>query len=115
MEIYFLRHGIAEDHSPAGNDAERRLTNEGREKLRCVLKRAHAAEVRPTLMISSPLKRAVETAEIAAHELGFDKKIVRSGALTPGSTPMKVWDELRLHREEESVLLAGHDPLFSQA
>ena len=36
MEIYLLRHGIAENHSPTGRDSDRSLTEEGRAKLRCV-------------------------------------------------------------------------------
>ena len=41
MEIYLLRHGIAEDSAPTGRDPDRRLTEEGRAKLRRVLERAH--------------------------------------------------------------------------
>jgi phosphohistidine phosphatase len=51
MELYLLRHGIAEDHSPSGRDQDRRLTEEGRDKLRKVLKRAAAAGVVPSLII----------------------------------------------------------------
>ena len=45
MQIYLLRHGISEDARPGQPDTERKLTEEGREKLRRVLKRARAAEV----------------------------------------------------------------------
>src|SRR5579871_3907321 len=97
MEIYLLRHGIAEDRS----------------KLRRVLERAHQAGVRPSLILSSPLRRALETAEIAAHELGYEGKIVRIPALVPESSPHEVWNAIREHRSESAVLLAGHEPLFS--
>ena len=113
MEIYLLRHGIAEDRSSTGRDADRRLTDEGRAKLRRVLERAHLAGVRPSLILSSPYRRALETAEIAAHELGYEGKIVRIPALTPDSSPQDVWDAIREHRDESAVLLAGHEPLFS--
>ena len=43
MQIYLLRHGIAEDGKPGRPDSERALTEEGREKLRRVLKRARSA------------------------------------------------------------------------
>src|SRR5581483_3551987 len=114
MELYLLRHGIAEDHSPSGRDADRRLTEEGREKLRRILERAQSAKVNPSLILSSPLKRALETAEIAAHELGYEGKIVRTDALIPDSSPAKIWSDLKLHAAETSILLAGHEPLFSQ-
>jgi phosphohistidine phosphatase len=113
MELYFLRHGIAEDHSPSGRDADRRLTDDGKKKLRKVLARAHKAGVAPTLILSSPLTRAMETAEIAADELAYNSEIVRTAALTPDSTPADVWAEIRAHRDEPSILLAGHEPLFS--
>jgi phosphohistidine phosphatase len=113
MELYLLRHGIAEEHAASGRDADRRLTEEGRDKLRRVLERAHAAGVRPSLILTSPYKRALETAEIAAHELGYEGKLVRTPALTPDSSPEAVWDAVREHRNEEAMLLAGHEPLLS--
>ncbi len=113
MELYLLRHGIAEDNSPTGRDPDRRLTEEGREKLRRVLKRAASAGVSPSLIISSPYKRALETAEIAASELKYKGEILRAAALTPDSSPPSVWSEIREHRSEEAILLAGHEPLFS--
>jgi phosphohistidine phosphatase len=113
MEIYLLRHGIAEDKSASGRDADRRLTDEGREKLHRVLERAHAAGVTPSLILSSPLRRAMETAEIAARDLGYAGKIVRSAALEPDSSPDRIWDEIRKHPSEAAILLAGHEPLFS--
>ena len=115
MELYLLRHGIAEDRSLTGRDSDRRLTEEGREKLRRILERAHAAGVRPSLILSSPLRRALETAEIAGHALGYDGKIVRTPALTPDSSPQNIWEAVRDHREQSAILLAGHEPLFSAA
>jgi phosphohistidine phosphatase len=113
MELYLLRHGIAEDHAATGRDPDRALTEEGRNKLRRVMKRAAVAGVSPSLIISSPYKRAVETAEIAASELDYKGKILRVGSLTPDSSPPSVWSEIREHRNESSILLAGHEPLFS--
>jgi phosphohistidine phosphatase len=115
MEIYLLRHGIAESRSTSGRDADRRLTDEGRQKLHTVLASAQAAGVSPTLIVTSPYRRALETAEIAARELGYEGKLVRTEALTPEGTPQGLWQELREHRHEPSVLLAGHEPLFSSA
>jgi phosphohistidine phosphatase len=111
MELYLLRHGIAEDN--AATDADRQLTEEGRQKLRRVMKRAAAAGVSPSLILSSPYKRAVETAEIAASELGYKEKILRVVSLIPDSSPPSVWSEIREHRDESAILLAGHEPLFS--
>jgi len=113
MQIYLLRHGIAEDGRAGQRDAERALTDEGGKKLRAVLKRARDAGTEPTLIVTSPYRRAVETAEIAASVLGYKGELLRTNALEPHSTPEAVWEELRLHGEEAQVLLAGHEPLFS--
>jgi phosphohistidine phosphatase len=113
MEIYLLRHGIAEDRRNSGTDAERPLTAEGKEKLRRVLDRARSAGVEPSLMLSSPLVRAVQTAELAAEVLGYKGKIVRTDALLSEATPEALWAEVRSRRGEEAVLLAGHEPHLS--
>ena len=107
MEIYLLRHGIAADGYP---DAQRALTEEGKEKLRRVLKRSGAS---PSLILTSPYRRAVETAEIAAQVLGYTNEIERAHALTPDGSPAEVWEELRAHRSESAILLASHEPLMS--
>lgn len=113
MQIYLLRHGIAEDAKPRQSDADRSLTEDGREKLRRILKRARAAAVEPSLIISSPLRRAVQTAEEAAGALGYQGEILLSKALLPEASPGGVWDEIRVHKGEPSILLASHEPLMS--
>lgn len=110
MQIYLLRHGIADDARPGGSDADRALTAEGKEKLRRVLKRARAEL---SLILSSPYKRAVETAAIAADVCGYKGKVVLTEALVPHGSPYAVWDELRMRKEETAVLLASHEPLMS--
>ena len=114
MEIYLLRHAIAEDRKPHGSDAARELTAEGREKLRRVLERARKAEVQPSLILTSPLVRAVQTASMAAAALGCDT-VVKTPALEPDSSPQLVWEQIRERRNERAVLLAGHEPLLSAA
>ena len=113
MQIYLLRHGIAEDARAGQPDAERPLTDEGREKLRRVLKRARAADVSPSLILSSPYRRAVETAEVAKTVFGYGGDVVHSRALVPEASPVDLWAEIRTHKDERSVLLSSHEPLMS--
>jgi phosphohistidine phosphatase len=113
MQVYLLRHGVAEEGGASMNDADRALTAEGRQKLREVLRAAANAEVQPTLILTSPLKRAVQTAEIAKDILGCKNDLVRSKTLVPGATVDLVWEDIRAHRNEEQLMLVGHDPLFS--
>jgi len=113
MEIYLLRHGIADEGRPGERDSDRALTSEGREKLRRVLKRAHDAGVRPGVILASPYQRAVETAQLAAELLDYRGEIVKTRALVPDASPQEAWDEIRSRRTEAAILLASHEPLMS--
>jgi phosphohistidine phosphatase len=113
MELYLLRHGVAEDGGAQTPDAERALTTEGRRKLRQVLESAAAAGLAPSLILTSPLKRAVQTAEVARDVLKYKQEPLRTKALAPGATVQQVWDEIRRHRDAPALLLVGHNPLFS--
>ena len=105
---------MAEKDRPGLSDAERALTQEGRRKLRQVLKAAADAQVHPSLIVTSPLKRAIQTAEVAVEVLGYKKQVLRSKVLLPGSSVEQVWDEVRVHRDEPSLMLVGHNPLFAE-
>src|ERR1035438_508768 len=113
MQIYLLRNGIAEDAKPGQPDAERPLTDEGRDKLRRVLKRARTADLDPSLILSSPYRRAVETAAVAAEVLAYKGEIVRTSALVPEASPYDVWEEIRNRKHERAVPLSSHATLMS--
>ena len=113
MQIYLLRHGIAENAPHGKPDAERALTDEGREKLRRVLGRARAADVVPSLILSSPYRRAMETADVAVEVLGYQGKVVKTRALVPEASPFDTWEEIRKRPDESAILLASHEPLMS--
>jgi phosphohistidine phosphatase len=113
VELYILRHGIAEDGEAGQADSERALTPEGKKKLRSILSSAAAAGVAPSLIITSPYRRAVQTAQLAAEVLHYPGDLLRTKALVPGSTPLAVWEELRVHRDAPQILLSGHEPLLS--
>ncbi len=109
--ILLLRHGIAEPRTVLRPDASRVLTEAGRAKLDSVLRRAYAAGVRPDLILSSPLRRALQTAQLAA-ELLRCLDLRQTPALKPASTARQVLEELGCH-SAASILLAGHEPLLS--
>jgi phosphohistidine phosphatase len=114
MHLYLLRHGIAVEAQAGESDAARALTSDGRRKLRKVLKAVAEAKVKPTLMWSSELKRAIQTAEVAKAVLGYQGEILRTKALAPGADTEQVWEEIRVHRDEASLMLVGHNPQFDQ-
>lgn len=115
MELYLMRHGIAEDVAPGGRDADRALTPEGKRKLKEILKSAAQAGVEPSLIVTSPYRRARETAEIAAKALGYEGEIVESSALVPHAHVQELWEEVRVHKGEARLLLASHEPLLGMA
>jgi phosphohistidine phosphatase len=115
IEVYLQRHGIAEETGPGGQDSARALTAEGKRRLRTVYRRARLSGVRPEVILTSPYKRAIQTAELAAKELGCPGGVHETSALTPASRPEAVWDEIRAHRKVKRILLAGHEPLLSQS
>ena len=115
MEIYLLRHGSAEPVKPGASDSERALTEEGRYEVQRVIAAAKLAHTCPSLIVSSPYRRAMETARIAADLLDYQGQFLTSNALTPEGAARAVWEEVRLHSDQECLLLSGHEPLFSAA
>lgn len=113
MELYLLRHGIAEDAAPGRPDSERALTHEGRDRLRRVLRRAREAGVSPSLILSSPYRRAVETAEVCVQVLDYEGEIVKTRTLVPEASPFDTWEEIRKRSGESAIVLASHEPLMS--
>lgn len=114
MELYLLRHGIAEDQSPTHEDADRALTKEGIARLRDVLTTAGKAGVAPSLILTSPYLRARQTAELAREILKTGQTLVETHVLTPMAHPKEAWDEIRAFSRERSILLASHEPLMGQ-
>lgn len=113
MEIYLLRHGDADD-SLRIPDQERALTPEGRRKVSAVLSRARAAGAGADLVLTSPLRRARETAALAVEILGVAAPPLPTRALLPEASPEEVWEEVRAHRGQPRLLLAAHEPILSQ-
>ena len=113
MEIYLLRHGAAERNASSGRDADRRLTEEGIAAVTDVVTQARQTGFNPSLILTSPYTRALETARLAARLLDYDQEILSTTALTPESTPEDAWEELRSYGAQASVLAVTHEPLIS--
>src|SRR5438046_2369679 len=82
MELYFLRHGEADWPDWKKSDDERPLTDFGKKEVRDVAKFLARLKVRPDLIVTSPLPRAAQTAEIAADYL--KPKLRKDELLAPG-------------------------------
>jgi phosphohistidine phosphatase len=111
MELYFLRHGEADWPDWKKSDDERPLTKRGKREMRDVAKFLDRLKVRPNLIVTSPLPRAAQTAEIAADYL--KAKLRKDELLAPGFGPSKLRTVLKRHRAKV-LMLVGHEPDFTQ-
>ncbi|WP_165219546.1 phosphohistidine phosphatase SixA [Aquisphaera insulae] len=112
--LYLLRHGIAVPHGTPGiDDDDRPLTTKGEHRSRQV--GAGFAAYGPTIdrIVSSPLPRAIRTAEVVAEELGLAGCVETADALAAGRSPQEIRDWLR-GRSEEHLMLVGHNPALSE-
>ena len=108
-----IRHAIAEPLGTADqfSDENRSLTEEGRDRMRDVVKGLKKLGVQLDLILTSPLVRAVQTAEIVAHSLGMNKKEIRqTTALSPGATVEQLFAEIKNGKGVESIAVVGHQP-----
>ncbi|HWH69000.1 MAG TPA: phosphohistidine phosphatase SixA, partial [Candidatus Sulfotelmatobacter sp.] len=117
MNLYLLRHGLAEERGQAGAapDAERRLTPKGQRKLGQVAQGMEALGLSYDLILSSPYVRAWQTAELVAAACHARKQLRQCDALMPGgSTKALIGWLQRYAPPPEEVLLVGHEPDLSQ-
>jgi phosphohistidine phosphatase len=112
MRLYFLRHGAADWPDWKKPDDERPLTKEGRCELHQVGEFLARLKVKPDLILTSPLPRAAETAEIAAEHLRA--RVREERLLAPGFGKANVKRLLRKF-PQQVLMLVGHEPDFSSA
>lgn len=110
MIIYFLRHAEAEDD--AGSDFVRKLTAKGLEQAAKVGKFLRSAGIAPELIVTSPVVRARQTADIVANALEVD--LSEEQWLACGMSAATCRRELAVHEGKASILLVGHEPDFSE-
>jgi phosphohistidine phosphatase len=112
MWIYLLRHGIAEDPMPGAADEERRLTGEGVDRLTRAGKTWQKLMVAPELVLTSPYRRAQETAAVLAESVGYTGELRDEAKLVPHARTDKILAVLegKLLAQTASVALIGHEP-----
>lgn len=112
LKLYFLRHGQAGDSSTwPGDDFNRPLTDEGRIELEAAALGLRILNVRPAAILSSPLVRARQTAEVASHTLSTP--VTEAQALAPGCDLDGLAEALRAASDAGEVMVVGHEPDFS--
>jgi phosphohistidine phosphatase len=109
MDIWLLRHAAAEERAPSGRDQDRELTADGVKRARAVARGLAALGPGIELVLTSPYRRARQTAEAVVEALGLEKSFRDSRALEPGHDPGEILEEARAEGSE-AVLLVGHQP-----
>ena len=110
MKLFLLRHGKADWPEWKGSDDERPLTDEGVREMRQVAVGLKQLKVQPDVILSSPLPRALRTAEIAGKALGVP--VEQRLELKPGFDRGEC-DTLLVTRAGADVMMVGHEPDFS--
>lgn len=110
MKLYVVRHAEAVDKTAGVPDAVRYLTPEGRAFFRKTARRMAGLKASPGIIFTSPLVRAVQTAEILAGETGFSGPLVATDKLSPGFAREDLRSLLAKSEGAKEVAIVGHEP-----
>ena len=115
MDLFLLRHAIAVDAEHFnGEDSERPLTADGARKMRGIAKGMRALGLSFDIILSSPYRRAHDTARMVATHFRIRRRLRLTNTLTPCGNRRALIEEMAaLERRAESVLLVGHEPYLS--
>ncbi len=117
MNLFLLRHGIAVEREEfdLASDGLRPLTVKGRRQLRQITVALRKLKLDFDLILSSPLVRARQTAEIVAVELKLEKRLSFANELKPGASPKMLVQKIsHQNPAANNFLLVGHEPDLSQ-
>ncbi len=111
MQLFLIRHGEAVDADAATPDGSRWLTARGRAETATAATWLRAAP--PAVLVTSPLVRAAQTAEVLAHALLPADPVAVLGALATGDVSAII-RAITDHRGPSPLALVGHEPTLSQ-
>ncbi len=114
MNLFILRHASA--GTPGSNpvlDRKRALDKEGVRHCLLLAQVLNATKVSFDVIVSSPLKRSVQTAVLVATETGYKSKVLQSDGLAPEATLKDFKKLLNEYRDRDNILVVGHNPNLS--
>ena len=114
MQLYLVRHGEAVERTAGIDDGWRWLTLNGRKAMVKVADRLRRQHVRPDLIITSPLTRAVQTAELLAAKVGSRAELRADACLSADGSIEQVLELIRSTTKTDALMLVGHEPLLGQ-
>ncbi len=115
MDLYIVRHAIAVAEGTPGyqDDSQRPLTDDGRKKMKKIVKGLRRLDVELDKILTSPYVRARDTAQILADGFKMKDKIVFSDNLIPPGNFDRLIDEVLEKYDVGSLALVGHEPMLS--
>ena len=114
-ELYVIRHGLAEERGDAWpDDAKRPLTDEGTSRMRKAVRGLARLGVSVEVVLSSPLVRARQTAEIVAAGLDPRPSLVVVDSLAPAGSYAAIAADLDKHARKTRIALVGHEPAIGE-
>jgi len=112
-DVFLIRHATAIDETLAVRDPNRHLTVDGRKEARSLGDRLRWHDCAPTHVWSSPLVRAIQTAELVALTLGIETIVESVPELAPEGHPREVAAALAKLPDDALVMVFGHEPTLS--
>jgi len=120
LQLYLLRHGDAGKRVAAAKSSsidrsgvDAPLTVSGKQDIEITARSLKVLKLKFTAILTSPLKRAIQTAKITAKILGAEKELSICNELAPEGDRLKLYDRLRSLSQESSVLIIGHEPYLT--
>lgn len=115
MMIYFLRHASAgKSRANLKQDEKRPLDKEGIEQCREMGRALAAADTQVDAIVSSPLKRATQTAALVGNEMGYEGDLRIEPALRPEGKFEDFRAMLRKYNKFDAIMIVGHNPALSE-
>jgi phosphohistidine phosphatase len=115
MTIYFLRHASAgKNRANPKQDEKRPLDKEGIVQCREIGRALAACDTQVDAIVSSPLKRATQTASLVGNELGFEGALKIEAALRPDASYDDFQKMLEKYSKFDSIMVVGHNPNESE-
>jgi phosphohistidine phosphatase len=117
MNLYLMRHGIAAAAGQAGvkSDGERPLTPRGIKRLRQAARGLRRLKISFDAILTSPLLRARQTADIVVDALGLEAQLEEIPELAPETSVDRLLAGLSRCQNKQHLLLVGHNPLLTHA
>ena len=115
MIVYFLRHASAGQHKILPKEDDKRpIDKVGEQQCHDVGRALAALDVKLDVIISSPLTRAVQTAELTAKELGYKSKIITNEAMRPEASYDQFHDLMEHYIDSDAIMVVGHNPSITE-